>query len=65
MSIVAQFPTDDKPEADPYLAHTPPTEDDWARLEACEMIRIMAERFSYKRVASWVRNLAAIAGEEV
>lgn len=43
-----------------------PSEADWRRLEAYEAVRRLAgEVGGYRRLATLVRNLAAMAGEEV
>lgn len=44
---------------------TPPTEADWQRLEATDAIWRLMDLYGAKRVARWVRNLAAIRGEEI
>ena len=44
---------------------TPPTEEEWERLAAVEGLRGLCEKYTYARVARWVRNLAAMHGQEV
>lgn len=75
MGNIARFPLEMQP-ARPYPPsdpreqavlpkYEPPTADDWARMEALEMIRLIGERYGYARVSTWVRNLAAIHGESI
>jgi hypothetical protein len=41
-----------------------PTAEDWARLEAVNTIQSLCALYGYARVGRWVKNLAAIHGEE-
>lgn len=38
---------------------------DAERIEAIEMVKALIAKFGAERVASWVRNLAALTGTEV
>jgi len=45
--------------------HQPPTDEEWAQLEAVEVIRIIGQKYGYARVGAWVRSLATIAGQDI
>jgi hypothetical protein len=45
--------------------YTPPTEEEWARLDAHEGLMNLIKKYGGPRVMRWVRNLAAINGESV
>lgn len=44
---------------------TPPTDEEWRRLDGCEVINRLMDEHGAKRVATWVRNLAAMRGEAI
>lgn len=44
---------------------TQPTEEEWERLAAHEGLANLIQKYSAKRVMRWVRNLAAMYGQEV
>lgn len=48
----------------PRTVPEPPTDEEWERLEAVEGLRNLCAKYGYARVARWVKNLAAIHGEE-
>ena len=53
------------PPADPREPPHPPTEEEWALLEAWNGIDAVIRKYGAKRVMTWVRNLATIQGQEV
>ena len=46
---------------DPY---PPVTDEEWAQLEAVEVLRIIGQKYGYDRVGAWVKNLGFIAGQD-
>lgn len=44
---------------------TPPTDEDWERLEAVQGLTNLIAKYGAPRVMTWVRNLAYINGEDV
>ena len=48
---------------DPPVKYPPPTEEEWAQMEAVEVIRIIGQKYGYAKVGAWVKNLGFIAGE--
>lgn len=52
--------------ADPPEARdVPPTAEEWERLAVQEGLYNLIRKYGAKRVATWVRTLATIAGESV
>lgn len=43
---------------------TPQQAEEYERLEDVEDLRFICEKYGYKRVGRWVRNLAKMHGEE-
>lgn len=46
-------------------AFVPPTEEEWRRLDGCEAVNRLMDEHGAARVATWVRNLAAMRGEAI
>lgn len=44
---------------------SPPTREECERLAAVDGLNTLCQQFGYRRVLRWVKNLAAMHGEEV
>lgn len=47
------------------LAYQPPTDEEWELMSVTNGIANAIEKYGAQRVMCWVRNLAAIQGQEV
>ncbi len=65
-AIVPPFDPREQP-VQPSALYAPemPTEEQWEILAAQDGLYALIQRYGARRVATWVRNLAVIAGEEV
>lgn len=44
---------------------TPPTDEEWRRLDGCEAVLRLVDEFGAQRVSVWLKNLAELRGEAI